>query len=166
MLKIIILITIFISGGIKIKRKLSRISIFIIILILVGSNTGTFAVSYFSTRPAETQTINDLNDSAILNNFTKINKYDYDSNCMNCSTKSILFAKYLYSIGEKPKIISIGSKKQEYGHMAVLWKGNVYDPTFTPAFYNQPKELYLEGVKKMGFDGVIVISDYIPQKFD
>lgn len=141
MLKIIILNTIFISGGIKIKRKLSKISIFIIILILIGSNTGTFAVSYFSIIQTKNQTINNLNDSAILNNFTKINKYDYEQNSMNCSTKSILFAKYLYSIGEKPKIISIGSKNQEYGHMAVLWKGNVYDPSFTPAFYNQPKEL-------------------------
>lgn len=137
-----------------------------IILILVGSNTGTFAFSYFSIKNPENQTLNQFNDSAILNNFTKINKYPYEKDSMNCTTKSILFAKYLYSIGENPKIISISSSTHQYGHMAVLWNGNVYDPTFTPAFYNEPKELYLEGIKKMGFDGLVVISDYVPQKFD
>lgn len=160
----------FVQGGIKIKRKLSRISIFLIILIFIGSNTGIFAFAYFSVKPAsETAgngTINttnhNINDSAVLNNFTKISKYDYNENSMNCSTKSILFAKYLYSIGEKPKIISIGSKSKSYGHVAVLWRGNVYDPTSTPAFYNEPRELYLEGIKKMGFDGLIVITDYKP----
>lgn len=85
---------------------------------------------------------------------------------MNCSTKSILFAKYLYSLGEKPKIISIWSEKQSYGHMAVLWKGMFMIQVLHRPFITRPKKLYLEGVKKMGFDGVIVISEYIPQKFD
>lgn len=139
------------------------IILFYICIVLLTAIYSVDSLNYKTVNNATNRTGTNnstINETNVYNNFSAIAATPYDERTNNCTTKSIKFAEYLQSIGENTSIITINSRNGGPGHMAVVWRNEIYDPTIVPAEYGQPVDLYLDGIAVLGYDGFTVIEPY------
>ena len=93
--------------------------------------------------------------------FREIQSIPYNEKTMNCSTKSLLFANYLYENGGKQiNLVVIEHNSGNYSHEFVEWNGHYYDPCNTELSYTLSESAYLNQLHGLGFNGLMEVSPY------
>ena len=119
----------------------------------------------FSKQKNATNTYNltspTFNSNQAQAKFREIQSIPYNEKTMNCSTKSLLFANYLYENGGKQiKLVVIEHNSGNYSHEFVEWNGHYYDPCNTELSYTLSESAYLNQLHQLGFNGLMEVSPY------
>ncbi len=147
----------------KTRKKYLLILIFIMVIgilmikfSLYGDNSvDEVAIDY-------NQHLSTLSSVEINTKFREIRNIPFNIVSMNCKNKSELFAAYLKENGAKDvNIVVIVHNSTRYSHEFVEWNEHFYDTCNNQILsYKMSKEAYLQYLKKIGFNGMIISSPY------
>lgn len=121
--------------------------------LLIMGVVCTLFISTPSANAPQLQNTTTIDEKELHNEFNRIASLPYNE--YQCRQKSDMLWDYIHKHDPNGKVytVSIEHESKQYMHVYVLYNGNVYDPTCTPALYNQTMPKYQRNLDSWGFTG-------------